>query len=36
VFRRSPKNEVIFEVVSAPERLRRGRRPKSEMTPPAE
>jgi len=32
-FRRSPANEVVFEVVSAPERPRRGRRPKSEAAP---
>lgn len=30
-FHRSGKDEVIFEVVNAPERPRRGRRPKSEM-----
>jgi len=32
-FHRASKGEVIFEVTSAPERPRRGRRPKSEMVP---
>ncbi len=32
-FHRAAKDEVIFEVVSAPERPRRGRRPKSDMVP---